>query len=109
MKEIDFLPKWYKTGKRRRVNYRRQYIVIAGVFVTLIAWSFSASLSISVVQAQVNMMQKSLDNNQQIAHRYSILQGSLEKLKKKKDVLKRLDTGGCQTGGCQTGGYQTGG
>jgi hypothetical protein len=93
MKEIDFLPKWYKTGKRRRVNYRRQYIVIAGVFITLIAWSFSASLSISVVQAQVGMMQKSLDNNQQIAHRYTILQGSLDKLKKKKDVLERLDTG----------------
>jgi len=93
MKEIDFLPKWYKSGKRRRVNYRRQYIVIAGVFVTLIAWSFSASLSISVVEAQVDMMHDSLKNNQQIAQGYTVLQGSLVKLQEKRGVLERLDTG----------------
>ena len=93
MKEIDFLPKWYKAGKRRRVNYRRQYIVIACVFATLIAWSFSASLSISVVEAQVDMMHDSLKKNQQIAHGYTILQDSLEKLQEKKTLLDKLDTG----------------
>ncbi|MBW8016371.1 MAG: PilN domain-containing protein [Planctomycetes bacterium] len=93
MKEIDFLPKWYKTGKRRQVNYRRQYIVIAGIFITLIAWSFSASLSISVVEAQVEMMHDSLKNNQQIANGYTVLQGSLGKLEEKKDLLERLGTG----------------
>ena len=93
MKEIDFLPKWYKTGKRRRVNYRRQYIIIAGVFITLIAWSFSASLSISIVEAQVEMMHDSLKNNEEIARGYTHLQGSLKKLQKKKTLLEKLDTG----------------
>jgi len=93
MKEIDFLPKWYKTGKKRRINYRRQYIIIAGVFITLVAWSFSASLSISVVEAQVEMMQNSLDHNQQIAQGYAVVQGSLDKLQAKKSLLERLDTG----------------
>jgi hypothetical protein len=93
MKEIDFLPKWYKTGKRRQVNFRRQYIVVAGVFITLVAWSFSASLSISVVEAQVKMMHGSLKNNQQIAQGYTDLQGTLGKLNEKKDLLEKLDSG----------------
>ena len=93
MKEIDFLPKWYKTGKRRRVNYRRPYIIIAGVFITLIAWSFSASLSISIVEAQVEMMHDSLKNNQEIARGYTDLQGTLKKFQKKKALLEKLDTG----------------
>lgn len=93
MKEIDFLPKWYKSGKRRRINYRRQYIIIAGIFVTLIAWSFSASLSISVVEAQVEMMHDSLKNNQQIAQGYGVVQKSLDKLQAQKSLLERLDTG----------------
>jgi hypothetical protein len=93
MKEIDFLPKWYKTGKRRRVNYRRQYMIIAGVFVTLIAWSFSANVSISIVSAQVKMMHDSLRNNQQIAQGYTDLQKQLTHLQNKGEVLSKLDTG----------------
>jgi hypothetical protein len=93
MKEIDFLPKWYKTGKRRRVNYRRQYIIIAGIFITLIAWSFSADISMSIVNAQVEMMHDSLRNNQQVARRYIDLQALVSDLQRKSDVLERLDTG----------------
>lgn len=93
MKEIDFLPKWYKTGKRRRVNYRRQYMIIAGIFITLIAWSFSADISMSIVNAQVEMMHDSLRNNQQIASRYIDLQALVSDLQRKSDVLDKLDTG----------------
>lgn len=93
MKEIDFLPKWYTAGKQRRVNYRRQYIIIAGIFVTLIAWSFSADISISVVEAQVEMMHTSLKNNEQVARRYTDLQNLVDHYKSKDEVLERLDTG----------------
>jgi len=93
MNEIDFLPKWYKTGKKRKVNYRRQCIIIVGVFAALMAWSFSASFSISVVQAQVDMMNDSLKNNKEIAQRYIKLQSSLSSLQQKADILDKLDSG----------------
>ena len=93
MKEIDFLPKWYKTGRRRRLNYRRQYIIIAGVFITLVAWSFSANYSISSIEAQVNHMQSSLKNNERIASLYNDLQDSLNDMQKYADILDKVDSG----------------
>lgn len=93
MNEIDFLPKWYKTSKRRQINYRRQCIIIVGVFVTLIAWSFSASISISMVEAQVDIMNDSLKNNKEIAQRYARLESSLSTLQQKANILDKLDSG----------------
>ena len=70
MKEIDFLPEWYKSGKRRRVSYRRQFLVIGGLLVTLLTWSFAASYSIRMVEGQVDIMQSSLDSHKSIAAKY---------------------------------------
>jgi hypothetical protein len=47
MKEIDFLPKWYKSGRLRQISYRTQYIGLAGIFVVMMLWNFAASHSIS--------------------------------------------------------------
>ena len=93
MNDIDFLPKWYTSSKQRKVNYRRQYIIIAGVFLSLVAWSMSASLSLSIVQAQVNMMHRSLKNNESIEMRYNALKTSLEKMHERADLLEKLDSG----------------
>ncbi len=68
-------------------------MIVAGVFATLIAWSLSANLSISVVNAQVGMMNNSLRNNQQIAHRYTALQDLVDQLQEKSNLIERLDTG----------------
>jgi hypothetical protein len=35
MKEIDFLPEWYKNGRRRRMRYRTQYAVLGCIFVVM--------------------------------------------------------------------------
>lgn len=93
MNEIDFLPKWYKTSKRRQINYRRQWIIIVGIFAALMAWSFSASFSISMVEAQVDLMNDSLKNNKEIAQRYARLESSLGVLQQKANILSKLDSG----------------
>ena len=90
MKEIDFLPQWYKAGKRRRVNYRRQYIVIAGLLVTMIAWSLAAGYSVSVAKAQVDVLQESLERNGPVAARFQQFQQEITELERKKNVLEKL-------------------
>lgn len=93
MKEIDFLPQWYKTGKRRRVNYRRQYIVIGGLFFGLLAWNFSAGYSVSLLNAQVAVMTNSISSNDKIADRYHKFQDNLTELQAKWRLLESLDPG----------------
>ena len=93
MKEIDFLPQWYKTGKRRRVNYRRQYIVIGGLFFGMLAWNFSAGYSVSLLNAQVDVMSNSISSNDTIAGRYQEFQDNLTELQRKWELLELLDPG----------------
>jgi len=56
MKEIDFLPEWYKSGRRRQVSYRTQYIALGGVFVVMMVWSLITTHSISKARAQYAQM-----------------------------------------------------
>ncbi len=93
MKEIDFLPQWYKTGERRRVNYRRQYIVVVGLFLGMLAWNFSAGYSVSLLNAQVAVMANSINSNDKIAERYQKFQDNLTELQHKSLLLEKLDPG----------------
>ena len=93
MKEIDFLPQWYKSSKRRRVNYHRQYIVIGGLFLGMLAWNFSAGYSVSLLHAQVEVISNSISSNDKIAERYQVFQDNLTGLQQKGQLLGRLDTG----------------
>ncbi len=57
MKEIDFLPEWYKSGMRRQVNYRVQYIILSGVFAVMMVWNFVTANSISEARAKYMEME----------------------------------------------------
>jgi len=53
MKEIDFLPDWYKSGRRRKFTYRAQYVALAGILVIMVVWNFLAAGSISRAEAEL--------------------------------------------------------
>jgi hypothetical protein len=93
MKEIDFLPEWYKAGKQRRVNYRHQYIVVGGLFLGMLAWNFSAGFSISLLNAQVAVMTNSISSNDKIADRYQEFEDNLTELQQKWGLLDSLNPG----------------
>ncbi len=43
MKEIDFLPTWYKRGRRRQIGHRTKYVNLVGIFVVMTVWNFIAT------------------------------------------------------------------
>lgn len=47
MKEIDFLPKWYKSNIQRQISYRTQYAALGVLFVAMLMWNFVAMHSVS--------------------------------------------------------------
>lgn len=92
MREIDFLPEWYKNSKRRRVSYRMQYLVIAGMFATVMSWSFVADYTNSIIRRHVDIMQKSLDANKQVSAKYENYNNELNLLSERAGRLEKLDS-----------------
>jgi Tfp pilus assembly protein PilN len=92
MKEIDFLPEWYKSGRRRQVSYRTQYIAISGVFVVMMAWSFIATHSISKARARVAQMVANQAQAQKVSQEFAGLEDEIRALKKKAQSVEKIDS-----------------
>ena len=91
MKEIDFIPQWYKAGRKRKVEYRRQYVVIVGLFVGLILWSFAAGYGVALSQAHVERIKERLAEKIPITAEYTQLENQRKSLEDKKQILEQLD------------------
>jgi len=92
MKEIDFLPEWYKSGKRRQVSYRTQYIAIGGVFVVMMVWSFIATRSISKARAQIAQMATKQDQAKIVSAQYAGLEDEIRTLRKNAGSIEEIDS-----------------
>ena len=92
MKEIDFLPEWYKSGKRRQVSYRTQYIAISSVFVVMMVWSFITTRSISKSQAQIDQMATRQAQAKKISAKFAGLEDEIRALRKKAEYIQEIDS-----------------
>jgi len=92
MKEINFLPEWYKSGKRRQVSYRTQYIAISGVFVVMMVWSFIATRSISNARAQIDQMATKQAQAKEVSAEYAGLEDEIRALRKKAESIEEIDS-----------------
>ena len=91
MKEIDFLPLWYKKARRRRMQYRVQYAAILCLFAAMIGWSFFVAESISSAQAQIKQQQLSPEQKQMLDECVQI-QSELSELSKQAAAIRKLDS-----------------
>jgi len=92
MKEIDFLPEWYKSGRRRQVSYRTQYIAISGVFVVMVVWSFIATHSISKARAQYAQMATNQAQAEKVSAKLAELQNEISVLRQNADSIEEIDS-----------------
>lgn len=61
MKEIDFIPEWYKADRRRRQRYIHQCTLLSIVFACMVVWSFVIGRHVSRVQAEMNSIQAAFE------------------------------------------------
>ena len=92
MKEIDFLPEWYKNGRRRQVSYRTQYIALGGVFVVMIVWSFITTHSISQARAQVARMETNQAQAKKVSAELTEIEDEIRVLRNNADSIEQIDT-----------------
>ena len=92
MKEIDFLPEWYKSGKRREVSYRTQYIALGGVFVVMVVWNFITAHSISKAMAQSAQMETRQTQAKGLSIKLDELKSDLRGLQEKAQSIEEIDS-----------------
>lgn len=92
MKEIDFLPEWYKNGKRRKLGYRTQYIVLGGIFAVIMVWNFAASYSVSKAASELAGLESQQRSAENTSKEYAKIESELAQLRKKTAVLDQIDS-----------------
>jgi cell division protein FtsB len=92
MKEIDFLPEWYKSGRRRQVSYRTQYLALGGVFVVMVVWNFVATHSISKTRAQYAQISTKQAEAEGLSAKFAELKSELRELRGKMEFIEEIDS-----------------
>ena len=92
MKEIDFLPEWYKSGRRRQVNCRTQYVALAGIFVVMVMWNFIAAHSITKAQAAITLMAPKQAEAANVSREFAGIKNQIMQLQKKANILEEIDS-----------------
>jgi len=91
MKEIDFLPEWYVSGKRQQVRFRIQYIALGGLLAIMLAWDLAAGRSVSRMQAELAMLKPPSQVVAQ-AQQFSQLTAQAAALEERAEQIGRLDS-----------------
>jgi hypothetical protein len=92
MKDIDFLPEWYKSGIRREVSYRTQYMALGGIFLVMAVWSLAASRSISRARAEFADMAATHEKAQSVSGDLAVLEGRFRSLQKEFASVAEIDS-----------------
>lgn len=92
MKEFDFLPEWYKGGRRRQISWRTQYVALGGIFAVMLVWNFIAGHSISKATAELAEMAPRQSQARNASSEFDKIKGEAEQLREKANTLKEIDS-----------------
>ena len=92
MKDIDFLPEWYKSGVRREVSYRTQYMALGGIFLVMAVWSLATSRSVSKARAEFGDMAAMHEKAVSVSGDLAVLKGRFRSLQKRFASMEEIDS-----------------
>ncbi|MHC4062627.1 MAG: hypothetical protein ACYTE3_20475 [Planctomycetota bacterium] len=92
MKDIDFLPEWYKSGVRREVSYRTQYMALGGIFLVMAVWSLATSHSVSKARAEFGDMAAMHEKAVSVSSHLAVLKGRFRSLQKRFASMEEIDS-----------------
>ena len=90
MREIDFIPEWYRTDRVRKRRYARQYTLIGSLFLLMMVWSFIVGGHVDRVAAEVQQLQTDLEKTVNRAEQVAVLQDEITGMKEKMALLDRI-------------------
>jgi hypothetical protein len=88
MKEIDFIPEWYKANQNRKKSYHRQYVMLACLFVLLMVWSFVVGEYIDQLRAEVEDIQLVFEKGKEKVNQALSLEAEIALLQQQSQLLE---------------------
>jgi hypothetical protein len=92
MKEIDFLPDWYKDDRRRQMSYRTQYVALGGVFMVVMVWNAVTAHSVSKATAHLAQQRLKQAEAATALVQYAEIKGQVTELQKRAEVVNEIDS-----------------
>ena len=92
MKEIDFLPEWYKSGRRRQISYRTQYIALCCIFVVMMTWNFATVRSVSKAAAELTQEAAKQGGSENVSQKFAEIKSEVTRLRKKSETIEKIDS-----------------
>jgi len=91
MKEIDLLPEWYKSDRRRQFSYRTQYVALAGVFVIMLVWNLLTARSIAKAAARLVQTESEQARIENELQEFGKIENETARLREKAHILNEID------------------
>lgn len=91
MKELDFLPEWYKDRKRRSSLVRKQYIALAAVFLLMMTFNLTTIHRASRVAAEVSHRDDQQMQAETVVHEFNRVTKELNEMRAKAGLVRRID------------------
>jgi len=92
MKEIDFLPEWYKEGKRQRQHVRRQYMVLVVAFMTMVGYNVTATHRITRASAELAQLEGLRVEAEIACQEFNTVTKDLSQVREKAALIERIDS-----------------
>ena len=92
MREIDFLPEWYKERKRRQLRLRRQYVILGATFLAMMGYNLTCMRRIARAGAELNRFESWQVEARQAVAEFDRVTRHLNRARVKADLIGRIDS-----------------
>ncbi|MCE5186320.1 MAG: hypothetical protein LLF76_09370 [Planctomycetaceae bacterium] len=90
MKEIDFIPDWYRADQNRKRRYHYQYALLAILLTVLTAWNFVLGHHVQRVRAEADATQAIIEAARQRIDESLTLQNNIDEVSHKTSELEAV-------------------
>jgi hypothetical protein len=87
MKEIDFIPEWYKANRNRKKSYHRQYVLLGTLMAMMMIWSFVIGQYVEQVRADVEDIQSVFERGKMTIEQGMVLEAEIAMLQQQARIL----------------------
>jgi hypothetical protein len=90
MKEIDFLPEWYKQGRLQQAKHREFYVALGLIVFIMTAWGIFANGRVAIAKAKNTSLQNIKLTRVRSEAEYNHADNEYKRLKSKYQILESV-------------------
>jgi Tfp pilus assembly protein PilN len=91
MKDLDFLPEWYKEDRRRHAHVRRQYLALVAIFLVMMAFNATSIHRANRAAANLAQLEGRRAGAEAVVHEFNGLTKRVNALKTRVNLVEEID------------------